>query len=276
MNFRTDIAMERRDFFKGENLEGAKTESEKRDELTISRLEITDDYSSKKLCRDKGKYITLEFSFDIDLSSGEKYAEIFAEELLKLISDGTVLVAGLGNTEITPDSLGPETASKIIATRHIRKDFAKAFCLDKLRSVCTVSPGVSGQTGIDAMEIIRGVVNDVKPSAVIAVDALASKQLNRLGRIIQITDTGIYPGSGIGNRRMKLDEKSLGVKVISIGIPTVADVFCVNENYEKEKMIVTSKEIDLMTENCSKFLAFGINKALQPDLTSKDILSFIS
>ena len=199
---------------------------------------------------------------------------------------------GLGNDNITPDALGPRTIDKIRATRHISAELAKSVGLEGLRMVSALAPGVLGQTGIETGEIIMGVSKSVKPSAVITVDALASRRLSRLGCTVQIADTGVTPGSGVGNARAQINEQTLGVPVIAVGVPTVVDAATLANDLlgdnEEDKdlfskldgqgadMIVTPREIDLMIDRAAKLLALAINSALQPTLTVEDIMAMTS
>jgi len=199
-------------------------------------------------------------------------------------------VAGLGNSEITPDAIGPLTAGKILATRHLGGEFARACGLDSLRSVAAVIPGVLGQTGIDAAELLKSVAASLKPCCLIVVDAFAARSLFRLGNTVQISDAGISPGSGVANARPQLSSETMDLPVISVGVPTVVDgatlaasLSAGEENKEFEelrtmleprgaKMMVTPREIDLLVQRAAKMVALAINCALQKDLSSEEIL----
>lgn len=291
MNFRTDLALERQELLGDKRDEGVTSHTETKDHVKITRIEICTDEASKQLSKPKGKYITVEvppFSTDAEIFDGR--LETLAAELKNMLPEsGSVLVVGLGNVSITPDALGPKSAGYILATRHISEELAKSIGFENLRSVAGISPGVLGQTGIETGEIIRGVVDRIKPSAVITVDALASRNLSRLGCTVQMSDTGISPGSGVGNTRQRLDKSTLGVKVISIGVPTVVDGATLahdlidkekSKSYsvlpESERMMVTPKEIDLLIERASKLVGMAINCALQPTISPEDIMSLVS
>lgn len=291
MNFRTDLALERQELLGAESLKGVISETEVKDQVKITRIEITDDTASRRLSKPIGNYITAEvppFSTDAEIFDGR--LEILSEEIKSMLPvNGTVLVVGLGNISITPDALGPKSAGYILATRHISDELKKSIGFENMRSVASLSPGVLGQTGIETGEIVRGIVDRIKPSAVITVDALASRNLSRLGSTVQMSDTGISPGSGVGNQRKRLDETTLGVKVISIGVPTVVDGATLahdlidkekSKSYsvlpESEQMMVTPKEIDLLIERASKLVGMAINCALQPDISPEDIMSLVS
>ncbi len=230
------------------------------------------------------------FANETDLLDGRLNA--IADELKSMLpTEGCVLVVGLGNNDITPDALGPKCVSQIFATRHIGSDLAMSIGLPGLRAVAALTPGVLGQTGMETSEIVAAVVERIRPTAVIAIDALAARRLSRLGNTVQMSDTGVSPGSGVGNARTELSEKTLGVKVISMGVPTVVDAVTlvtdvlgeqnaarmgdIRIDQEFGRMMVTPREIDLMTERAAKLIALSINTALQPSLSLDDILSLI-
>ena len=197
-------------------------------------------------------------------------------------------MAGLGNTKITPDALGPKCASMIFATRHITGELLKSTGLSDLRCVSAFSTGVLGETGAESVEMIKGVVQMIKPDFVITVDALAARNVERLGTTVQMCNTGIVPGSGVGNARQEISEKTVGVPVISIGVPTVVDAATLvldcggcrgdeEELYEQTgNMMVTPREIDLMIERASKLTALAVNCALQPGISPEDMLILTS
>ena len=291
MNFRTDLALERREILGKEELTGVFSETEEKDKVRITRIEIKTAEAAEKLSKPIGNYITVEvppFSDDAEIFD-ERFSALTEVIKTMLPEKGTVLVVGLGNISVTPDALGPKSASYILATRHISDELKKAIGFENIRSVASLSPGVLGQTGIETGEIIKGVVDRIKPSAVITVDALASRNLSRLGCTVQLADTGISPGSGVGNTRKRLDEETLGVKVISLGVPTVVDgATLANDLIDKNKsthysvipesgqMMVTPKEIDLLIERASRLVGMSINCALQPHMTHEEILSLVS
>lgn len=268
------------------------TETDGSENIKITRITITSDEAEKQLLKSKGRYVTLEMpSLLNDAEIFDDKLELLAREISSLLTseDGEVLVVGLGNEHITADALGPKTSSQVLATRHISSEFALSLGFPDLRSVASLSPGVLGQTGIETGEIIKGIVDRIKPQMVIVVDALASRSVKRLGKTVQISDTGISPGSGVGNNRKRLDETTLGVKVISIGVPTVVDgetlVYdLIDANKKKDfsvlpeskNMMVTPKEIDLLTDRASKLVSMAINCALQKNLTVEDIISLVS
>lgn len=294
MRNRTDLAIELAQSLleKSEGLdklpEGLRAHSKKVNTVEITTIEIETSDMAKRLGKAVGSYVTIETK-PLWESSADLSEEICAaaDSLRSLLpAQGGVLVVGLGNSGITPDALGPLTADKILATRHIGADLAKSIGLGKLRQVSAIAPGVMGQTGVETGELVAALVNYIKPSAVIAVDALAAGDISRLGRTIQLSNTGISPGSGVLNARKELCEQTLGVPVISVGIPTVVDAITLaydlldEEQVEKkrslflpygEDMMITPREVDLLVGHGAKFISLAINKALQPELSLEDI-----
>ena len=288
MNFRTDLALERREMI-DEDIDGVEVSETENDECKTTIIEIKTEEAAKRLGKEIGKYITIEMSYfpdDAQVSDGRLSA--LTEGIKKLLpsGSGTVLVAGVGNEDITSDALGPETASLVFATRHISSEIQKvAGFSEELRPVAVVSAGVLGKTGIESGEYIKSICEAVKPRCVITIDALAAGRVERLGTTVQMSDTGIAPGSGIGNTRARIDEEFLGVPVIAIGIPTVVDAISLSselsgispEKLDKskllngERMIVAPKDIDLLVKNATYLLALSINCALQPALTSEEL-----
>lgn len=191
---------------------------------------------------------------------------------------GTILVAGLGNEAMTPDSIGPQVLRKLCITRHLRENSPESF--GNLREVACIAPGVLGTTGMESAELVLAAAERIHPSCVVAVDALASRSLERLCTCVQITDTGIVPGSGVGNARAAFTKESLGVPVIAVGVPTVVDAaVMVQELTEKTEnlpeiasgMMVTPREIDARAADAAKVIGFGLNLAFQSNLTPEDI-----
>lgn len=288
MSFRTDLALETRELL-GTNIHGIKHNERMEDNIKITNIEILNDSASQSLKKPKGKYVTIEFPTLTDnFQHSDKRIEIVSKEIASLIPNkGLVLVVGVGNTDITPDALGPKATSYILATRHIKGELARSTGLAKLRPVSAIFPGVLGQTGIETSEFITSIVNKLKPSCVIIIDALASKQAKHLGCTIQISNTGITPGSGVGNSRPQINKDTLNVPVISIGVPTVVDASTlayslINEDKAPENlneiisphgsdMMVTPREIDLLIERASKLIGLSINCALQKDFSAEDI-----
>ncbi len=285
MNINTDLALEAREFA-GNNIDGAEVTEKSFDGMHVTRINIITEKASEIFGKDKGTYITAEFSSmpEIFLDNGST-SEIIGKYIRELLPEkGTVLVAGLGNYRITPDALGPQSTKYIIATRHIKSEISAYSGLQGLRSTAVIAPGVLGQTGIEAGELILSTVQKIKPSAVIAVDALASRRTERLGCTLQISNTGISPGAGIGNRRIEIKEKFLGIPVIAIGVPTVVNAYTLvcdilrdkkidNTNLtEKNNMFVTPREIDTVIEKSSRFIGMAVNMALHEGYSLTELI----
>lgn len=286
MSIRTDLAMEAVESF-GETLPvGVKRQEEEKNSLKIIRMEV-DEGAEQAIGKRAGRYITVEVgSFENAAQNFSDEITALADELSELLpSDGTVLVAGLGNNDITPDALGPKTIDQILATRHIPEEVAKQTGLTGLRSTAAIAPGVLGQTGMETFEILASLVWRLHPKAILVIDALASKSIDRLGKTVQISDTGISPGSGVQNSRKEISAESMGVPVIAVGVPTVVDMSTIAHELagegvavseRGETMMVTPREIDVMIEKSARMLSLAINKALQPNLTLADITALVS
>lgn len=230
---RTDLALETQEKMQEDHVElkGVRFMEERIDHnLTISTVVIETENGAKAMGKPKGTYITIEAANMNE--EDEDYHREISEQLAKIIhklirikkEEMAVLVVGLGNREVTPDALGPRVVDNLFITRHIIREYGKyAFGTGTVNRISSIVPGVMAQTGMESLEIIRGIIRETEPDLIIAIDALAARSTKRLNRTIQVTDTGINPGSGVGNHRHGLNEKSLGVPVISIGIPTVVD-----------------------------------------------------
>ena len=294
MERRTDLAVEQRELF-GEDIRGVDYSVEESGGLRIERLKINTDRAGQLLKKPRGTYITAELPPLTDnVRDTDERLVTLAGEIRKLLPvNGLVLVAGLGNVEITPDALGPKAASRVLATRHISGEIARSTGLDRLRAVAVMNTGVTGQTGIETGELLQGAIRMVRPSALIVVDALASRRLSRLGCTIQISDTGIAPGAGVGNRRARIDAETMGVPVIAIGVPTVVDALTLafdllDIDDEKQgvelsravspkgrAMVVTPKEVDLLVERAARLISLSVNYALQSDMEIEDLLNLL-
>ncbi|MBR3767309.1 MAG: GPR endopeptidase [Clostridia bacterium] len=283
MNIRTDLAVERREMNTSEEIDGVNVYYKESPDCKATVIEITSVAGEKALSKPQGKYITLEMeSFPDSSTLNDSRLDMLTEALEELIpADGTVLIAGLGNPDITPDAIGPQCAEFILATRHIPEETAEELKLPRLRAVSVISPGVTGKTGIETGEIIAGIKEKIKPSAIILIDALAARSVSRLGTTVQLSNTGLEPGSGVGNRRKAINEETMGVPVISIGIPTVVDAATLSydltgketENSEYSNMMVTPKDTDIITSGGARLIALGLNSALQKNLTREEIIS---
>ena len=234
---RTDLALEEKERFESDNVEisGVVLEEEydKEREIRITRVKVETENGAKTMGKPVGVYLTMEAP-NMAVPDEDYHREVsvklseYIEELIRGRSldtdDLSVLVVGLGNRQVTPDALGPYVADNLCVTRHIVKEYGKyAMGMEHARLVSAIVPGVMGQTGMETLEIVKGVVDETKPDLVIAIDALAARNTRRLNRTIQIADTGIHPGSGVGNHRNGLTKESVGVPVIGIGVPTVVD-----------------------------------------------------
>lgn len=289
MNLRTDLAIEQSEINADSSLKGIEQTVKKAGGVTITEIRITDKSGEDALKRKKGRYITVEIpKFSQSTRHFEDGAKAVAQGLKSLLPEsGTVLVAGLGNENITPDALGPRCAALVFSTRHIGKELQKSIGFESLRSVARITPGVLGQNGIETSEILAGIVKQISPAALVTVDALASRRLSRLGCTVQICDTGITPGSGVGNSRAEISKSTLGVPVIAVGVPTVVDASTLaydltgasvdpQDEKESENMMVTPREIDLIIDRSAKLIATAINSVLQPELDPQDISELIS
>lgn len=289
-NVRTDLALEAKESFEEDDVEirGVRVEEETDEEreiyTTIVRIETEN--GARTMGKPVGTYITLEAPnmSSEDENYHREISEVLAGHLRQLLGEEekTVLVVGLGNREVTPDALGPQVVGNLRVTRHIVKEYGRASLEGSAHPVSAIVPGVMAQTGMETLEIIRGVVRETAPQAVVVVDALAARSTRRLNRTIQITDTGINPGSGVGNHRNGINEEVLGVPVIAIGVPTVVDAATiVNDTMEhlidtKERrqslreqispqlntMFVTPKDIDETIKRVSYTISEGLNIAL--------------
>ena len=295
-NFRTDLALERRDIYQKVNklnqIDGIEsTEEEINENIKVSRVKITNQNGEQAIGKPIGNYITIDVK-KLKIAEEEdiqKASETLTNELKKIIDmhtdkQGDILVVGLGNIYVTPDALGPKVINEIDVTRHIIK-YLPQYIEEGTRPVSAISPGVLGTTGIETVEILKGIVENIKPKLLIVIDALASRSIERISSTIQLSDTGIVPGAGVGNTRQEISQASLGIPVIAIGIPTVVELATLvsdgidifigrlqekaesneylnklqqNDKYEEVKealnvgeynMIVTPKEIDDLIEN---------------------------
>ena len=300
-NPRTDLAMESFSASGKTDLPGVEVRQWEQSEVTLTEVVITDANTASQLGKPCGTYLTLESALlrDRDPDVRIAAANLLGEELARLIppDDGApVLIVGLGNRFVTPDSLGPNTIDRTLVTRHaVENGFSRA----KMRSVAAIAPGVLGITGVETVEMVESLVKKLSPRLVICIDALAARASSRIGAAIQLTDAGIQPGGGVGNHRKPLNRETLGVDVVAVGMPTVIyaatlarDAFALlseeNSNdseldaIEREllgdpagEMIVTPREIDSIIQDASGILASGINRALHPNLSDAEIAAMM-
>ena len=309
ISIRTDLALEATEICEEQStaLDGVVVDTKELEDCTITTVEIINEIGSKIMNKEIGKYITLEsdlMKFDDD-DSREKVINYLKDELIEIFEPINLktLIIGLGNWNITSDALGPRAVSKTLVTRHIFKNYNKDYD-DDFSEVAALSPGVMGITGIETVEIVKSIVDKIKPDRVVAIDALASRKMDRVNSTIQISTGGIAPGGGVGNKRKALDKSYLGVDVIAIGVPTVVDAATLTidvldlaidnlievsqENSEFYKMltklkeeekyqlikdsldpydknlIVTPKDIDETIENLAIIISEGLNRSLHP------------
>ena len=309
-NFRTDLASERRDLYRKANsiedeINGIEsTKEEINENIVVEKVRIINQEGEKAIGKPIGNYITidlknLKIAQDDDI---QKASEVLSNELKEILNkhiskEDSIIILGLGNIYVTPDSLGPKVINEIDVTRHLINYMPDV--LEKgTRPVSAIAPGVLGTTGIETVEILKGIVDNIHPKLVIVIDALASRSIERISSTVQLSDTGIIPGGGVGNARSEISEKTLGIPVIAIGIPTVVETAVLvndslnlfieklqkeakssdylnniknEDNYEEIKealvpqdynLIVTPKEIDDLIENMKDIIARGINFAV--------------
>ena len=307
--FRTDLAVEAREMMAEEvrsSMTGIVVEEKTTDDIKVTKVRIETEEAARALGKKQGTYVTLEMRGGIgkDAQAEGRLVSLLAREVQEMIpEDGTVLVVGLGNRSSTPDALGPRTVESVFVTRHMR-ELMTEDAMRTVRSVCSFAPGVLGVTGIETAEILRGVAEHVQPAVIIAVDALASSSSERVATTVQLSDTGIHPGSGVGNRRFGIDKESMGVPVIAIGVPTViyastialdilhglektgqvACRFARGERVTEERrrailrdnmpdglsrLMVTPRDIDRLIADMARIIGRSLNKAFYPSMTGE-------
>ena len=276
MKVRTDLALEERESFDGSGVEihGVEVEEscdEERD-VRLTRVKIVSERGAREMGKSRGTYLTLEAPglASPDEDYHREISEMIADLLRELTGTAeSVLVAGLGNRDVTPDALGPQAVSNLMITRHLIREYGREMMgMDGCCVVSGIVPGVMAQTGMETSELLQGIIEETRPDLLIVIDALAARSTRRLGRTVQITDTGIQPGSGVGNHRGSLTKESLGIPVIAIGVPTVVEaaaiVYDAQGNCEKmpphlNGMFVTPKNIDEMIKQLSFTLSEALN-----------------
>ncbi|NLK35990.1 MAG: GPR endopeptidase [Gracilibacteraceae bacterium] len=324
MGIRTDLAIEAREFYSKQedkkDIPGVEVDMDKGENYTVTRVKVVEDVGARIMGKPKGNYITIEVpklrENDKDLQ--DEAGKVLAgevERLVNLSDQSVIMVVGLGNWNVTPDALGPRVVEHLLVTRHI-KEYVPDQIDEGVRSVCAIAPGVLGITGIETSEIIRGIVDKVKPDIVIAIDALSSRKMERISTTIQLADTGINPGSGVGNNRKELSRQSMGVPVIAIGVPTVVDAatmandtidmvidtlisespksgefYNMLKNMDKTEkyrlinevispyignLMVTPKEIDRLIDDMAIVIANGLNIALHPSINHEDMERYLN
>jgi len=323
-SIRTDLALETQEHISqsGTELSGVEVLTEEDDELgiTVTWVKILDETGAAAMGKPIGNYITIESAAmkESDTEAHEEIVKILARKLGKLhnlADNAVILVVGLGNWQVTPDALGPKVCDKILVTRHIADDTPQDL-QGRVRAVSALSPGVMGLTGIETAEIVKGVAEKIKPDMIIAVDALAARRTSRINATIQISDAGINPGSGLGNKRTAINQSTMGVPVIGVGVPTVVDAATLvndtmermldemaeaapdehtfydmlrglqdNERYGLIKeildpyegnMFVTPKDVDAVIGRLANIIASGFNIALHPGITQEDVNRYLN
>lgn len=295
---RTDLALEAREIWAEsaqERIEGVEAVESTREGYPVTTVHITSKQGAHALGKPVGTYITLELAGlrRREEDAFPRAARALAEELKRLLpmkKGAGVLVVGLGNQAITPDNIGPGAVRHTLATRHLVEQVPEHF--GHFRPVAALAAGVLASTGVESGELVRAVTDKIKPACVIAIDALASRSLKRVCTTIQLADTGITPGSGVGNHRAALNRETLGVPVVALGVPTVVDVatLCADVLAEAGKgdlepealcgagsgLMVTPRDIDQSAADLAKVIGFGVNLALQDGLSVEDIEMFLS
>lgn len=288
---RTDLASEARELWQEDAdqlsaLSGVTAEEHTRAGIPVEVVTILDETGAQALGKPVGRYVTLTLEESQKPEQFSVCTQALASEiapfLSALSSNPSVLVAGLGNRFITSDAIGPEVHRHIFVTRHLRAHMPELF--SGMRDVSSLSAEVLGNTGVESGEVIAAVCQRIQPGCVIAVDALASRSMHRLCRTIQITNTGITPGSGVGNHRFSLTQENLGVPVLAIGVPTIVDAATLAADLTHtetpveagQTLMVTPKDIDQRVAQLSKLIGYGINLALHPDMTVDELESLLS
>lgn len=294
MAFRTDLAVEAIENHKtAAALPHVRQSDRTLEGFAVHEVRILSEDAAREIGKPQGCYLTLELDALIRREEDAfpracKALSTLLRELLPRPNDGPVLIAGLGNRMITPDAIGPQTADHVIATRHLVAQSPAIFA--DWRPVSALAPGVLGQTGVETGEVICGVLDRVRPAAVIAVDALAAGRLSRLLRTVQLADTGITPGAGVGNARAALNKETLGVPVIAVGVPTVVDgatlaheissqlgqPACEALDDLSQPVMITTRDIDREVADISRMIGYAVNMALHPHLSVADIDLYLS
>ena len=316
ISIRTDLVYETMEAAAEQGvIDGINSEDVKSGDIEVNRITVKTEQAAQRIGRKSGRYSTV-FCPGILEADGDTLLQMIdaiAAEIRALLPDGadaTLLIVGLGNTSVTPDALGPMAVSNVVVTRHIKENMLDLYKEFQLGEVAAISPGVLGQTGVESAEIIKGVVGKIQPTAVIAIDALMSRKMSRLAATVQLSDTGITPGSGLNNSRSEISEQTIGIPVIAVGMPTVIDAATLacdvveqaenrrdvsdpradrseqdQSRYElirqslspyEMNLVVTPKHVDSIIQKAARLLGYSINRAMHPSLTLEDMASFLS
>lgn len=298
MEIRTDLAHEMRERavkkakYHGKEIDGVIYSDSEKNGIRTSRIEITNANGEKELRRERGSYVTVFFG-DLLSCGGREFSAVCdaaAAEIRRMLTEKEIgaplLVCGVGNSGITPDSVGPRTVSSVVVTHALKKNRPELYVKLGLGDVSCIAPGVTAQTGIEAAEIVRGAADACGAAAVIAVDALCASDITRLGRTVQLSSTGISPGSGIGGHGEEISARTVGRRVIGIGVPTIADVMTA-AGYddtasvpEKERelwqgLFICPQDIDRLAGKLALLCAYSINKAVNPDMTYEEMAELL-
>lgn len=278
--FETDLILEATELWRSREgdpgeLEGIVTHERTCQGLKVTEVEVLNEKGAEAAGKPVGRYLTVELEPREKQRSDsfQRNVEVLAELLSSMLpeGDGSALVVGLGNRDVTPDAVGPWAVDSVVVTRHLVRRFPETF--GDFRPVSAVATGVLGTTGVESGELVAAICRQIQPSVVIAADALAARSVSRLCCTLQLADSGIVPGSGVGNARFALNEKVLGVPVLAVGVPTVIRASALGNRQEKEleDLIVTPKDIDSTAAELAKMIGFGVTKALQPRISVEEI-----
>ncbi len=307
MGISMDLALEAREIVRGETgqeIPGVRVDKETYNHAAVTTVHVEDEAAQAIMGKPVGKYITIEAPVirENNPEAHREVAQVLAAQLNKLIQltmEANVLIVGLGNWNATPDALGPKVVGKCLVTRHLFK-YAPQELQGGMRPVSALAPGVLGITGIETAEVIKGVVEKIRPEVIIAIDSLAARSVERIATTIQLADTGINPGSGIGNKRAGINEENMGVKVIAVGIPTVSHAAVIAQDAIEKyiqstggqtgdtstvineilqpfggNLTVTPKEIDTLIEDTAHIISGGLSIALHPGVSPDDYAYYL-
>jgi len=291
---RTDLAMEARELWqesaeKTSRLTGVRARTVRQEGCSVTKVEILNERGAEALGKPVGRYLTVDLAGCIQTRRFDRCVRVVGRQLRLLLPDeGNLLVVGLGNAAMTPDAIGPTALSHLLVTRHLISTLPEHF--GAFRGVAALSPGVLGDTGVETAEAVRALTEQLRPAAVIVIDALAARKMSRVCTTVQLSDSGIVPGSGVGNHRHPLNRETLGVPVIAVGIPTVVDAATVAADLLEENGIsdidpdrlksgngvfVTPRDIDRQVRELGKIAGYAINWAVQ-DLDIDEITALLA
>ena len=295
MAFRTDLAVEAiENMDKAADVRQVRQAEHTIEGFSVNEVDILTERAAREIGKPRGRYLTLELDAlirreeDAFPRACRALSSLLRGLLPETAPSAPILVTGLGNRMITPDAIGPQAVDHVIATRHLVEQVPDVFA--SWRPVSALAPGVLGQTGVETGEVVCGVLDRIRPAAVLAIDALAAGRLSRLLRTVQLADTGITPGAGVGNARAALNEQTLGVPVIAMGVPTVVDgatlaheitgqlggPTCEALEDLSRPVIITTRDIDREVADIARMIGYSVNMALHPHLTVEDIDLYLS